>query len=120
MSRWNSSPAPRLATAAAVAAALYLAPTGCGPAPQPTTTVYRLPATRPGDLPCPRCAMRRYVWDSKDRHGQAAHHDVTDMVCPDCQCQTSGIWTLVGPSHTCPSCLQGVVRCPMCRAAGVP
>ena len=78
-----------------------------------------VPATsRSDDITCPRCAMKHYVWDSRgNRTGRLTHHDIWEMECPDCIVRIAGIWSLIGPSHTCPDCSVGVERCPMCRAA---
>lgn len=76
------------------------------------------PTSRPIDVACPHCAMKHYVWDSRGRRsGKVTHHDIWSMECSDCEVRMSGIWLLLGPTHTCCDCPAGVERCPMCRAA---
>lgn len=70
------------------------------------------------DISCPHCTMKEYVWNSYLwRSGRWVHHDIWNMECPVCVVRMSGIWLLIGPSHSCTKCRSGVSRCPMCRAA---
>ncbi len=115
---WHQAYARRAAVAPTMCAVAALWLGGCDqtsrPPPPPPQPLHAA-ATQPGDVPCPYCTMRRYVWDDTTRHGRVVHHDVTGMECPYCQSQTAGVWAVIGPSHTCPDCPQGVAKCPMCR-----
>ncbi len=100
-----------------VALALLL-PTACGSPPPPRTVTTPPPTTRPDDVVCPCCTMHPYAWDSTPARGTGSvHHDARVMECPYCVNRTAGVWSVVGPSHTCDRCTAGVDRCPMCRAA---
>jgi hypothetical protein len=100
-----------------IGATLVLLLTGCTASHVQTNALSA--TSRPVDVPCSRCAMKHYVWDSVGWRGggRKVHHDIWNMECPDCVVRMSGIWLLIGPSHRCPDCPTDVERCPMCRAA---
>ena len=84
---------------------------GSEPSAHPTAT------TQPDDIVCPHCQMKTYAWDDYDRHTGLRHRQATVMECPYCVVRTTGVWTVLGESHTCKCCPAGAERCPMCRAA---
>jgi len=75
------------------------------------------PITGARDINCANCVMKTHDWDTH-RRGTPVHRHAVVMECSDCVVRTTGIWTLLGKSHTCATCPDGVELCSMCRAAG--